>query len=114
MHEPFKIVITFSIAILVVIIIKILSNFIFVYGKRRLVLSLMLGFIFGYISKIYFNPEIYTFMSYDISSIGNIIPGLIASWMDRQGVSKTISVILIIAISTRLIMIIISGGTFYV
>ena len=53
-------------------------------------------------------------MTYDISSIGNIIPGLIASWMDRQGVSKTISVILIIAISTRLIMIIISGGTFYV
>ena len=74
----------------------------------------MLGFIFGYISKIYFNPEIYTFMTYDISSIGNIIPGLMHSWMDRQGVSKTISVILIIAISTRLIMIIISGGTFYV
>ena len=44
----------------------------------------------------------------------HIIPGLIASWMDRQGISKTVSVILIIAISTRLIMIIISGGTFYV
>ena len=44
-------------------------------------------------------------MTYDISSIGNIIPGLIASWMDRQHI-QTISVILIIAISTRLIMII--------
>ncbi len=114
MHEPFKIFITFSIAILVVLIIKILSNFIFIYGKRRLVLSLMLGFFLGYLSKIYFDPETYTFMNFDLSSIGNIIPGLIASWMDRQGTIKTISVIAIIAVSTRLIMIIISGGAFYV
>ncbi len=114
LHEPFKIIVTFSIAILVVLIIKFLSNFIFIYGKRRLVLSLMLGFFFGYLSKIYFSPDTYTFMSFELSSIGNIIPGLIASWMDRQGIVKTISVIMIIAVSTRLIMIIISGGSFYV
>jgi len=74
----------------------------------------MLGFFFGYLSKIYFSPDTYTFMSFELSSIGNIIPGLIASWMDRQGAVKTISVIMIIAVSTRLIMIIISGGSFYV
>ena len=113
LHEPFKIVITFSIAILVVLIIKILSNFIFVYGKRRLVLSLMLGFIFGYISKIYFNPEIYTFMTYDISSIGNIIPGLIANWMDRQGVIRTTSVVLLTAVMVKLMIIILFGGDLF-
>ena len=115
LDEPFKIIVTFSIAILVVLIIKVLSNFMFIYGKRRLVLSLMLGFILGYFSKLYLDPNKFLFMgSFDISSIGNIIPGLIASWMDRQGTLKTMSVIMIIAVACRLILIIISGGLFNV
>ena len=105
-HEPYKVIITFSVSLIVLLIIKILSQFMFIYGKRRLVLSLMLGFFFGYLSKIYLNS--------DLSSIGNIIPGLLASWMDRQGVFQTISVLIIIAVATRLILIVLLGGTFYV
>ncbi len=126
LHEPIQIIVTFSISFLVLFILKILSNFMFIYGKRRLVLSLLLGFLFGYLSKIYFNfniienaPLLSSFNlefleQYGLTSIGNIIPGLIASWMDRQGSIKTISVIMIIAVLTGLIMIIISGGSFYV
>ena len=113
MHEPFKILVTFSIAFLVVLIIKFLSNFIFIYGKRRLVLSLMLGFFLGYLSKIYFDPESYTFMDFDLSSIGNIIPGLIANWMDRQGVVRTISVVLLTAVIVKLMVIILFGGAIF-
>ena len=105
-HEPFKIIITFSVSLLVLLIIRFLSNYIFIYGKRRLVLSLILGFFFGYLSKIYLDS--------DLSSIGNIIPGLLASWMDRQGALKTISVVIIIAVATRLILIVLTGGSFYV
>jgi len=105
-HEPFKIIITFSVSLLVLFIIRFLSNYIFIYGKRRLVLSLILGFFFGYLSKIYLDS--------DLSSIGNIIPGLLASWMDRQGALKTISVVIIIAVATRLILIALTGGSFYV
>ena len=105
-HEPYKVIITFSVALIVLIIIRVLSNFMFIYGKRRLVLSLMLGFLFGYLSKIYLDS--------DLSSIGNIIPGLLASWMDRQGVLQTVSVLIIIAVATRLILIALLGGQYYV
>ena len=109
--EPIKVISTIFVSLLVFLSVKALSNFMLIYGKRRLVLSLLLGFFLGYISKLYFsNFE----GAYDLSVIGYIIPGLIASWMDRQGIVKTISVIMIIAVSTRLIMIIISGGSFYV
>ena len=126
LNEPIQVIVTFSISFLVLFILKLLSNFIFIYGKRRLVLSLLLGFFFGYLSKIYFDFDIIantSFLSslnlefleqYGLASIGNIIPGLIASWMDRQGAIKTVSVIIIIAVLTGLIMIIISGGLFYV
>ena len=106
MHEPFKIIITFFVSLTVLLIIRLLSNYIFIYGKRRLVLSLILGFFFGYLSKIYLDS--------DLSSIGNIIPGLLASWMDRQGALKTISVVIIIAVATRLILIVLAGGSVYV
>ena len=72
-----------------------------IYGKRWLVLCLLLGFLLGYLSKIYFK---FPASNLDISVIGNIIPGLIASWMDRQGVVRTLSVVLITATIVQLFL----------
>ena len=55
--------------------------------KRRLILSLLLAFLIGIIFR--------SFIEFEIDYIGFIIPGLIASWIDRQGAVRTISVILI-------------------
>ena len=107
MDDPIKIVITLLVSVVVFLIIRLLSSFMLIYGKRRLVLSLLLGFILGYISKLYFSD--FNNM-HDLSVIGNIIPGLIASWMDRQGIVRTISVILITSSIVAMILIIISGG----
>tara|TARA_B100002052_G_C15661596_1_gene497574 strand:+ start:119 stop:562 length:444 start_codon:yes stop_codon:yes gene_type:complete len=107
MTDPIKILATFSVSLIVFLIVRSLSSFMLIYGKRRLVLSLLLGFILGYLSKIYLSDinEVN-----DLSVIGNIIPGLIASWMDRQGILRTISVILITSSIVAMILIIISGG----
>ena len=40
--------------------------------------------------------------------IGNIIPGLIANWMDRQGVLRTISTVIITAGITKLFIMVLS------
>lgn len=107
MTDPIKILATLSVSLIVFLIVRSLSSFMLIYGKRRLVLSLLLGFILGYLSKIYLSDinEVN-----DLSVIGNIIPGLIASWMDRQGILRTISVILITSSIVAMILIIISGG----
>ena len=99
LHEPIKVISTFSVSLLVFVIVWILSKFIMIYGKRRLVLCLLLGFLFGYLSKTpELNPDL------NLSVIGNIIPGLIASWMDRQGVVRTLSVILVVAVIVQLVL----------
>ncbi len=109
LHDPLRVIATFSISILVFLIIKGLSQFLLIYGKRRLVLSLLLGFFFGYISRNYLAIE-FQAMGMDFYTIGYIIPGLIASWMDRQGVVRTLSVILITASIVQLAVMLISGG----
>ena len=107
LESPQRLIFTFGISILTFLIIKLLSKFIMVYGKRRLVLALLIGFLLGYLSRSE-NMITAGLGTTDFIVIGNIIPGLIANWMDRQGVLRTISTVLITAGMTKLCIMTIS------
>jgi len=110
LHQPIQVVSTFTVAVIVLIIIKLLSRVMFLYGKRRIVLALILGFFFGYLSRIIY-IDIESINS--VAVIGNIIPGLIANWMDRQGVIRTLSVVLLTAVIVKLMVMIIFVGAIF-
>ena len=101
LESPERLIITFGISIITFLIIKSLSQFIMVYGKRRLVLALLIGFLLGYLTRSE-NNLVSSLSELDFVVIGNIIPGLIANWMDRQGVLRTICTVLITAGITKL------------
>ena len=107
LESPERLLITFGISIITFLIIKLLSKFIMVYGKRRLVLALLIGFLLGYLSRSE-NMVTAGLSTTDFIVIGNIIPGLIANWMDRHGVLRTISTVLITAGITKLCIMTIS------
>ena len=107
LENPERLVITFGISIITFLLIKLLSQYIMIYGKRRLVLALLIGFLLGYLSKSE-NMITASLGSTEFIVIGNIIPGLIANWMDRQGVLRTISTVLITAGITKLCIMTIS------
>ena len=110
LHQPLQVIVTILVAILVWCIIQGLSNIMFLYGKRRIVLALILGFFFGYLTRnyLFINEEIGS-----LAVIGNIIPGLIANWMDRQGVLRTISVVILTSVIVKLLIMLIFGGTLF-
>ena len=110
LHQPVQVFSTFCVAILVWLIIKGLSKVMFLYGKRRIVLALILGFFFGYLSRIIY---VDTESIQSVAVIGNIIPGLIANWMDRQGVVRTVSVVLLTAVIVKLMIIVLFGGIIF-
>jgi poly-gamma-glutamate biosynthesis protein PgsC/CapC len=107
LENPERLVITFGISIITFLLIKLLSQYIMVYGKRRLVLALLIGFLLGYLSRSE-NMITAGLGTTEFMVIGNIIPGLIANWMDRQGVLRTISTVLITAGITKLCIMTIS------
>ena len=109
-HQPFQVIITLLVAVIVWAIIQILGKRVFLYGKRRIVLALILGFFFGFLSRnfIFFSQDMVSF-----AVIGNIIPGLIANWMDRQGVIRTISVVILTAVMVKLAIILLFGGALF-
>jgi len=107
LESPERLVITFGISIITFLIIKALSKFIMVYGKRRLVLALLIGFLLGFLTRSE-NILVSSLTELDFVVIGNIIPGLIANWMDRQGVLRTICTVLITAGITKLFIMTVS------
>jgi len=107
LENPERLVITFGVSIITFLLIKLLSQYIMVYGKRRLVLALLIGFLLGYLSRSE-NMITAGLGTTEFMVIGNIIPGLIANWMDRQGVLRTISTVLITAGITKLCIMTIS------
>ena len=108
LHNPLIVITTFSISLITYSVVLLLSKFMLIYGRRRLILCLLLGFLFGYLLRLILDITSFQIMINDnwieLEYIGYIIPGLIASWMDRQGIIRTISVILIVASIVNLFM----------
>jgi len=109
LHHPLRIVGTVLVSLMTFLTIKFLSNYMFIYGRRRTVLVILIGFLFGWLSRELLIIQT-NYLTIELQTIGLIIPGLIANWMERQGVIKTISTMIIAAIIIRLVLMIITGG----
>jgi gamma-polyglutamate biosynthesis protein CapC len=112
-HHPLRIVGTLIVALLTFLVVKFLSNYMFVYGRRRTVMIILVGFCLGWASKelfIIYPPSMPSNMSIEFQSIGYIIPGLIANWMERQGVVQTITTLIVAGVLVRMILMIFTGG----
>lgn len=107
-HRPALVVGTVLASLLTLGTLKILTNYVLIYGRRRIVFAILLGFVFGSLAKHLF---VFSFPSYtlELKSIGFIIPGLIANWMERQGVTRTLCIMILASVIVRLLLMLISG-----
>ena len=114
LDRPADIVLTLMAAVITYFIVHLLSTFIIVYGRRRTVMMILVG----YIVRMLFD-----FIPFDalgsigvlasgepsFSVIGFIIPGLIAIWIDRQGLVETLAALIAASVAIRLVLILIYG-----
>src|SRR5436309_15089191 len=108
-HHPLRIVGTVLVSLLTFLTMKYLSNYMFIYGRRRVVLVILVGFLFGWLSREVLVIQTNA-VTLELQTIGLIIPGLIANWMEKQGVIKTITTMVIAAIFIRLVLMMVTGG----
>jgi len=103
------VIVTTAIAFVVIGLVKLLSRVVIVYGRRLLVLSLLLGYTIGQLITS-FGPRFYASIPLDVRVIGYVIPGLMAYWMERQGIIRTLSALAIGAVFTRGLLILLNAG----
>lgn len=106
LDRPVQILTTLLVALATWLLIRFISSFTILYGKRRMALSILLGFILGWLVT---GMQLNVF-NFNVESVGYIIPGLIANWIERQGVVKTMSTMIIAAVLVRITLMVISGG----
>ncbi|MEQ9504570.1 MAG: poly-gamma-glutamate biosynthesis protein PgsC [Deltaproteobacteria bacterium] len=106
LDNPFDVVVTLLTGFLTFVIVTAIANVAIVYGRRRTVLMIIVGYILGSIVR---SMNIASPTAEDYTVIGYIIPGLIGIWIDRQGLIETLSTLLTASVVVRLIMILIAG-----
>jgi gamma-polyglutamate biosynthesis protein CapC len=88
-HQPDRIFVTIILALAVWGVLELLSRHLILYGKRKFLLALLLGFCGKLIIESYIQPL--AFIHIDLLSVGYIIPGLIANEISRQNIIKTLA-----------------------
>ena len=109
LDRPLVIIFTCLVSYLTYFIVHALSAVTIIYGRRRTVLMILVGYALGTLLRSFGSVEL-PMATVELTSIGYIIPGLIAIWIDRQGLVESLSTMMIASVIVRLILIIITGG----
>jgi poly-gamma-glutamate biosynthesis protein PgsC/CapC len=123
--RPLDVGATLAAALLTFFLVRIASTFVIVYGRRRTALMILVGYAMGVLLKtalaaafeasaeplapVPANQALSIVAAgreaVEAGVIGYIIPGLIAIWLDRQGVVPTLAALMTSAVVVRLILI---------
>ncbi len=104
--QPAIVITTVSAGFAAFILVRAIGSFVIIYGRRRTVLMILAGFLMGSLARFFIHPP---GNELEFAVIGFIIPGLIAVWLDRQGVIESICSLLTASIIVRLILVLIFG-----
>ena len=127
--RPIDVAVTLAAALFTFFLIRIASTFVIIYGRRRTAVMILVGYAAG----VFMNAALAAL--YEVGSesvvpamtppgdaltlvtatrnvaeagvIGYIVPGLIAIWLDRQGVVPTFAALVTSAVVVRLLLILV-------
>ncbi len=128
--QPVNFGLTILVALATFAIIRVLSSFMVIYGRRMTGLTILTGYLLGALLELALGGGV----AFDVSAtdlalmtgdteydslnqtadpvfvelgvIGYIIPGLIALWFNRQGVTHTLAALVITSVLVRLVLIV--------
>ncbi len=109
LNNPAVIIGTLLAGFLTMVIVRLIGKVILLFGRRTMVLSVIIGFLISMGVPILLQAGLGASLP-DFGVIGFIISGLIGYWMVRQGVLETTCTVLMSAVIVRMILIVANGG----
>lgn len=108
LNNPLMVITTILLAYVTYFITTALGAITILYGRRKTVIMILIGFLLGWLVRtsdfLQLGNE-----TLELNVIGYIITGLIAIWMDRQGVIETITTLITSSVIVRLVLILFMG-----
>lgn len=109
LNHPVDVALTMFTGFATFAIVHALASIVIVYGRRRTVLMILVGYVLGAIIRSVAGDALPSDIGSEQTVIGYIIPGLIGIWIDRQGVAETFSTLLSAAVVVRLVLLLTVG-----
>ena len=101
-EQPYRILATLALSLVVYGLTLLIGRAVILYGRRRFMLTVILGILLGWLSESH--SYYISGISQDLRVIGYIIPGLLANDMCKQGIWRTVLMVLVCALLIRLIL----------
>jgi len=106
--RPFDLLLTVGAGLCTYAIVRGLGRVVIVYGRRRTALMILVGYLVGTLLRGMLTG-VTAPTGDELQVIGFIIPGLIAIWIDRQGVVETVAAMVSVSVLVRLILVLVVG-----
>jgi len=106
LDQPLRVAATVAAALLALFSFKWLSRYFVLFGRRRFVLLILLGGVFGQLWFVFW-PSLFS-TPFDLRVIGWIIPGLLANNCQRQKILPTLASLITVSVLTFFIARIVS------
>ena len=101
-EQPLRLLSTVVLSVIIYLGIRLLQRFMIIFGRRRFMAAVLMSLAGTWIfEQLFFYANV---ISQDIRIVGYIVPGLIANDMLKQGLVKTIVMLLLVAGVLRLIL----------
>lgn len=129
--SPLSVLVTLFAAFTTFLIVRMLSSYIVIYGRRQTIIMILTGYLIAGLLDMFLGSMVawanlemvgqagdaeaqvaqlesgFMMTVMETNIIGYIIPGLIAIWFDRQGVLQTLCGLAVTAVLVRLALIMI-------
>lgn len=102
-NQPLAVLFTLVIALIIYGLVRLMSEFLIVYSRRRFILMVLAGFAIQWLFDVYLQAN--RVEGAEIRPFAYIIPGLIANDIDRQRTIPTISSLLVVSVIVRFVLI---------
>jgi poly-gamma-glutamate biosynthesis protein PgsC/CapC len=115
LDRPYLLLSTFVVSIVTLFVVKKLSSYLILFGRRKFSITMLVSFVIGWaiqaavavILVIFQIPSIGPSGIFQV--IGFIIPGLVANSMERQGITKTMYALVAVSVMTYVILYAVTG-----
>lgn len=102
LDQPLRVLMTLIIAVLCVLIYRLLSRYVILFGKRRFVTFIFIGAVLAQAWSFLF-PQLFP-ESFGLRAIGWLIPGLLANNLAKQRFLPTLASLVTVAVFTYVLV----------
>ena len=108
LDQPLPVVATILSSCLCVGLLRLLSNVTILYGRRRFAMYLVTGILLKLLFTFLYTGPGYSFFHLSMT-IGHLVPGILGSNMERQGMLRTLAALACTVLMIHLVQVLLMG-----